>query len=283
MKSKSQCDRVLFVDDDPFSARAYIEALVDGGFSVTLVGTARKALEKASQEQFSAVVLDVQMSPGGHYTAMETACGLLTGIALAKDLKDMLPGSPVVALTASTAAEVEEYFSADPLSRYFHKSGTSPEQLCRNLKHLLRYEVQPKVFMVHGRDHTTLNEVRKFLRERLDFQNLIILAEERSSGNTIIEKLEMCSDESDLIFVLLTPDDLVSDTSAPLTARARQNVILECGYFLGKLGRRNGKVILLKKGNIELPSDLSGIVYIDITDGIEKAEKSIRKEAAEWL
>ena len=60
-------------------------------------------------------------------------------------------------------------------------------------------------------------------------------------------------------------------------ARARQNVIFELGYFIGKMGRKSGRVILLSKGNLDIPSDLSGILRIDIGQGIRTAGEDIRK------
>ena len=60
--------------------------------------------------------------------------------------------------------------------------------------------------------------------------------------------------------------------------RARQNVIFELGFFLGKLGRESGKILLLHKGPVEIPSDINGIEYIDISNGIESAGERIRKE-----
>lgn len=50
------------------------------------------------------------------------------------------------------------------------------------------------------------------------------------------------------------------------------------GYFLGMLGRETGRVILLHVGPIDLPSDLSGVVYINITNGVQEAGEEIRKE-----
>ena len=62
-----------------------------------------------------------------------------------------------------------------------------------------------------------------------------------------------------------------------LKRRARQNVIFEMGYFLAMLGRKSGRIFLLHQGALELPSDLSGVIYIDITNGIESAGELIRK------
>jgi predicted nucleotide-binding protein len=55
------------------------------------------------------------------------------------------------------------------------------------------------------------------------------------------------------------------------------------GYFFSKLQRRKGKVILLYKGQLEPPSDISGIIYIDISNGIEAAGEQIRKELSSLL
>jgi predicted nucleotide-binding protein len=99
-------------------------------------------------------------------------------------------------------------------------------------------------------------------------------------GRTVIEKFESEAEAIELVFVLLTPDDEVADTSDTETKkyRARQNVIFEMGYFLGKLGRTTGKILLLHKGRLDIPSDIAGIEYIDITNGIESASEKIRRE-----
>lgn len=117
------------------------------------------------------------------------------------------------------------------------------------------------VFIVHGRTDTR-HEVARFL-EKLDLHP-IILEEQPSQGRTIIEKFEDCSN-ADFAVVLLTPDDVggPSDVdSSNLQPRARQNVIFELGYFAAKISR--GRVCALRKGDVEIPSDYSGVVYIDM-------------------
>ena len=82
------------------------------------------------------------------------------------------------------------------------------------------------------------------------------------------KKFETYAKQVGFAVVLLTPDDLGGPASAPaLVARARQNVIFELGYFVGSLGR--GRACLLRRGDVEIPSDLYGVVYthMDAADG----------------
>lgn len=80
--------------------------------------------------------------------------------------------------------------------------------------------------------------------------------------------------------MLLTPDDRAASVGETNDEkrRARQNVIFELGFFLGVLGRTSGRVFLLHKGPLELPSDLNGVCYIDISNGIDPAGELLRKE-----
>ena len=91
----------------------------------------------------------------------------------------------------------------------------------------------------------------------------IVLREQPDQGRTIIEKFEDSAKDVGFAVVVLTPDDLGG--SVKLTEqqnRARQNVIFELGFFAGKLGR--GRVCLLRKGHVEIPSDLFGVIYTDM-------------------
>ena len=120
-----------------------------------------------------------------------------------------------------------------------------------------------KVFIVHGHDDLLKNEVARFI-EKLEL-TAIVLHEQASSGNTIIEKIEEYSNVGFGI-ILYTPCDVgaKNEESNNLQLRARQNVVFEHGFLIGKIGRRN--VCALVKGNIEKPNDISGVVYIS-TEG----------------
>lgn len=114
-----------------------------------------------------------------------------------------------------------------------------------------------KVFIVHGHDIAARETTARVLLS-LNFEP-IILNEQANRGRTIIEKIEANSDVGFAV-VLLTPDDVgKSNSEETLSARARQNVLLELGFFIAHLGRP--KVLALKKGELEIPSDFAGVVW----------------------
>jgi predicted nucleotide-binding protein len=114
------------------------------------------------------------------------------------------------------------------------------------------------VFVVHGHDDAAKQSAARFI-EKLGLR-AVILHEQPNAGRTIIEKFEKFSNVGFAV-VLLTPDDLCSAGSeAVQRARARQNVIFELGYFVGKLGR--DRVCALYKEGVELPSDFQGVLFV---------------------
>ncbi len=120
-----------------------------------------------------------------------------------------------------------------------------------------------KVFIVHGHDNETKQEVARFI-ESIGLET-IILHEQASRSMTIIEKIEHYSAEASFAVVLYTPCDKgrgAKETNILARDRARQNVVFEHGYLMARIGR--GNVCALVKGNIETPSDISGVVYTQL-------------------
>jgi predicted nucleotide-binding protein len=118
-----------------------------------------------------------------------------------------------------------------------------------------------KVFIVHGRNNAAKQEVSRFI-ERQGIET-IILHEQANAGMTIIEKIEHYSNYADFALVLYTACDHgrgIHETRFPPKNRARQNVVFEHGYLMAKLGREN--VCALVQGDIEVPNDISGVVYV---------------------
>ncbi len=153
----------------------------------------------------------------------------------------------------------------------------SPEIIPAPSPELVPITNQEKVFIVHGHDHAARDTVEDFV----DNWDLIpiVLDKEPNKGRTIIEKFEDLADETSFAIVLLTPDDVGGPASVQQTGdlqrRARQNVILELGYFLKGLGRP--KVCILYKEGVELPSDIHGLLYVPMDDAGEWRQTVIRE------
>lgn len=117
-----------------------------------------------------------------------------------------------------------------------------------------------EVFIVHGRNEDIVQYVARFLQE-LDLKP-IILHEQTNNGDTLIEKIEKWTNVGFAI-VIYNPCDLgaLSTESENLRGRARQNVVFEHGYLMAKLGRQNTCALVV--GDVEKPTDISGIIYIE--------------------
>lgn len=126
------------------------------------------------------------------------------------------------------------------------------------------HQINNKIFVIHGHDSGPKEAVARFLSQ-IGLEP-IVLHEQVNRNQTVIEKFEGYTDVSCAI-ALLTPDDTGGLASSPkkLNPRARQNVVFELGYFIAKLGRR--KVISLKKGDLEIPSDYRGSIEIQLDNG----------------
>ncbi len=119
------------------------------------------------------------------------------------------------------------------------------------------------IFLVHGREDAAKHGVARFVQIVTGITP-IILAEQPNLGQTIIEKFERHALRVSFAIVLLTADDEGGLKGAhDLKPRARQNVVLELGWFIGAIKREN--VAILCEPGIELPSDTLGLAYISLT------------------
>lgn len=129
-----------------------------------------------------------------------------------------------------------------------------------------------KIFIVHGHNGELKETVARLI-ERQGI-NPVILHEQVNLGATIIEKIEKNSDVHAAI-CLFTADDIGRlNGKVKENRRARQNVVFETGYFMGKLGRTN--TIIVSENDIEIPSDLQGIVYVDTNEWKFKILKELK-------
>jgi predicted nucleotide-binding protein len=172
--------------------------------------------------------------------------------AMRKRAKELLEGTSSISTPLPTA-------SAAPTETSLHKYSN-------------------RVFIVYGHDVEAREQLELLLRRmRLE---PVVLQNLPSAGQTIIEKLESCSDVT-FACVLLTPDDEgnPSGKGDKRQFRARQNVVLELGMFLAKLGRK--RVAILHKGSLELPSDINGLLYIPFAERVDEVKERVAAELQE--
>lgn len=154
------------------------------------------------------------------------------------------------AILQSMIGEIEEYWPDDDQAQNPAPTTQIQKQTSTN-----------QVFIIHGRDIGTRELIARFL-ESLGLEP-VILQEQPDRSRTLIEKFEDYA-QVDFAIALFTPDDFGGLEGDDPQSRARQNVVFEFGYFIGKYGRE--RVQPLVKGNIEIPSDYSGVVNIPIDD-----------------
>jgi len=280
----------LFVEDELLLLDEFARVLRREGYEVLTASDSGEVM-KIIREQghIDVAVTDVQLplEPGGEIGALEADGGRRTGVVLARELRRKFKRVPIIfwtdAYDRALRAEVMEMGNAHLVAK---RAGDAPvRDLLDEALNGISSGARPKTFIVHGHDEKTMHSVTSYLQETLGFPEPLVLRDLPSHGQTLIEKLEGYTHAVDIVFVLLTPDDEVvsRDDSAPTSRRSRQNVIFEMGYFLGVLGRNTGRVILLYRHPVELPSDIGGMISIDITDGIDAADAEIRRELREWL
>lgn len=251
--------KILLVDNVPEHLERTGRLLRGEGYEVIeedSFGTARAAIENS---RLDLAILDLRL-------INEEEPSDLSGLDLAVHCGGDVP---VIILSGKTSESnglllrLEEFRREHPDIRISYVDKGEKAQV---LLDAIVLALVPRIFVVHGRDDAARLEVVAFLRT-VGLQP-VVLRDQAGGGRTIIEKFE---DESNVSFavVLLTPDDVgglhpvETSTSGGLRPRARQNVILELGFFLGSLGRARVAVLSKQtKEEIEIPSDYSGVQYL---------------------
>ncbi|MEC4295659.1 TIR domain-containing protein [Adlercreutzia shanghongiae] len=139
-----------------------------------------------------------------------------------------------------------------------------------------------KVFVVYGRDLSARDELEAMLR-RWGFDPLI-LEQQGSRGRTLIEKLETATTDVNFGIVLATPDDCgyQAGCEGDVKYRARQNVVLELGMLIAKLGRSRVAILLKRPApdgrDMEKPSDIDGLLYLPFENRVDEVKTQLLKE-----
>jgi len=281
---------ILWFEDDIYVIEAMAEHFKYNNIDVYLASTPKEAVQYLENPniRIDLAICDIMLKvdPSDLDIDSDNYSGRRSGLQFARYIKEKYPKIKIVGFSVVQDPDVTNWFQ-----RYgagFFNKPMFPSDFLEEIETILypkRPKRKPKIFIVHGQDHQVLYEVKNYLQNTLQLGEPVILREQPSLGKTIIEKFEDESKNIDLVFVLLTPDDKVSPKNSTdvVKMRARQNVIFELGFFYSKMQRKKGKTILLHKGQVELPSDISGVIYIDISRGVESASEEIRRELYQWL
>jgi len=275
----------IFLIDDDLASELLVENLQYRGHHVERVSFVDEAIREA--ERIAAadlVILDLIMPRSGDLAGKSIDGSRSTGMLVFQELRRRRADLPILVYTANQDPAVIDVIERDQHATYISRwSSPKFKEFVAVVHRMLGIELPPAAlqsFIVHGHDDKAKLELKNYLQNTLRLPEPIILHEQPNLGRTLIQKFEELGATADLAFVLLTPDDVMADPSSgdPAKRRARQNVILELGFFLGMLGRLSGRVFLMYKGPLELPSDLSGVVYLDIGNGVAAVGDRIRLE-----
>ena len=274
--------KILLVEDDSFFALRITEYLSDNGIETVTVKTTGDALAQRLDD-YSGAIIDVMLPNDPALSGIpteEARGGYLSGVAVARRLRSRKRDFPLILMTSDILGG-EAHRWAKEHGHPFILKHEDRSRLLGALADLgLVTTVQrPRSFIVHGHDEALLSEVKDYLQNTLKWPQPIILRDQPNGGKTIIEKFEEHAGIVDWVFVLVSPDDKTFDPKTnDEKRRARQNVIFELGFFYGLQGRQEGRVIVLKKGDVDLPSDIHGVIWIDVSAGVRAAGEDIRRE-----
>lgn len=172
-----------------------------------------------------------------------------------KDFSDILQSMEIAGFNQSNIDKIR-------IAYELHKKKDFPDKKDMASKKITKSQNEKDVFVVHGHNEEIKHNVARILTKLK--LNPIILHEQSNGGLTIIEKFEKYSEVSFAIILLTFDDYGFAKNEERKNRRARQNVILELGYFLSKLGRN--KVLPLYEEGVELPTDISGVLYTKIDE-----------------
>lgn len=280
---------VLFVEDETYLLDEFAKILRREGYDVITSDNPDDALARAREsKRVDLLLTDIQMSlsPDTEFSQIEASGGQRAGLALANAFRQLYPTSPIILWSHKYLPEARDVILNLGNARLISKRQDGQAVLDEMAAMLagIKTGERPRIFIVHGHDDILLEKVRSLIAEDFGLPDPVVLREQATKGKTLIEGFETEAINIDLVLVLLTPDDKAfSNDERNIVGRARQNVIFELGFFMGLLGRAHGRIILLKKGDIEMPSDMHGLLTIDVTKGLDRARKEIARGLREWL
>jgi ActR/RegA family two-component response regulator len=256
--------KALVVEDDLLFAQRVAERLMLRGIEVTHCRNEPEASTAIVRSRYDYFLIDLMLPPSYE----------LEGLAVFREALRRHPSGAVLLMTSRDRGTVSIVSDAMALGarEFFDKNDALVlERIVARLDKI-DAEAGSGVFISHGHNELLKYKLADFVANKLG-RRPVILAEQPSAGLTVVEKLEKVSRECSFAVILMTQDDEVASG----TARARQNVVHELGFFQGRYGR--GSVVLIVESGLELFSNISGIVYIGFeANRFEAAFESLRTE-----
>lgn len=241
---------LLLVDNERDFLKTRAELLEKEGYRVLTASTPSEVKQRLTGNRIDLFITDVRLENDHDENDM-------SGLILAKEIPSWIP--KIILTNYPTVNLVREAFHDIGAVDFITKEAEQPE-----LFEAIHKALRRNVFVVHGHENEVLQTIITFL-QKMDLRP-IILRDLPSGGQALIDKLEAAANVAFAV-VLFTPDDVggLQSSESP-TPRARENVIFELGYFLGKLGKQ--KVCILHKANTSISSDYQGMpcVSIDLAD-----------------
>jgi hypothetical protein len=208
------------------------------------------------------------------------------GLRLARAIKKEWPQIPLVCLSNIVSADAVEWFKRYGIG-YFHK-----HQLASSMRLFLRTIEQavtglkppPSTLIVHGHADRLLGELKDYLVGELQWSEVRALKEIPSTGRTVLQKFSDEAQEADLIFMLLSPEDITFASADQLESGQGNNGLgFELGHFLGSSNRRQCKVVVLMTAGAALPLSAGEVAVIDASAGLPSVQDRMRLELLEWI
>lgn len=268
--------RVLIVEDDHFQSEALeslLEAEIPGTviFRIRTEREFRQKFEEIALDQPDVVIMDIMLrwtdpSPSmdmppqdvlsdGFYRAGLRCTKLLLGDPRTRRCHIVVYS----ALSHERLASDVAGFGRNAVFMSKAKPHEHLLQLLRFLSHVpaLEHSVASRVFLAHGRDQAVFEMVARFI-ERMGLLPVVLSELPELGIQTGIEKLELNADVAFAVVILVPEQDETS--GGRQSRRPSQSVILELGYLIGKIGRKN--VCVVASDQVELPPELGGIATI---------------------
>jgi CheY-like chemotaxis protein len=249
-------EKLLLADNKPNELRRWAGVLETAGYQVTPASNVAAAQDLLLKGGFDLAVLDLHL-------VKDDDDDDLSGLLLARTFREKLP---IILLTGrptsdSTIEALRKDGRSAPAVAVVRKGKDGPEGLLK----AVREAIVPKVFVSHGHDTAAAASVVKFLEE--SGAHAIVLGEELAASQTILDAFEKHANVQFAVILMTSDDEGRKKGEKSWQPRARQNVVLELGFFLAKLGRDRVTVFCNEKQKLEWPSNFNGAHYRELDSG----------------